>query len=506
MKFIISILAFVLATTVVIAQNSFQNLINVSTTSPEAASIGKFGNIPVSYSTGVPNISVPVYEINIGKIKLPVSLDYHAGGIRVDEVASSVGLGWALNGVGVVSRNMVGRPDESTEGYLNSPSFDSLYTWHNDRTDYGTSIETKYARYLVSWTMYHEKETEPDVFSYTINGQSGKFIFKKDGSIMQIPKTNNRIIKTGNDFTINDENGVVYIFDQKETTEYVGASTTPYYTSTWRLSKMIDANTQDTIYFIYEGACDVNVTRYENFGHSLGYAGDCGNNNTSQFGPTYTPSTVNHHNELFPKEIVWRGGKISFNNTCGRQDKASEKRLDEINIYADQNSQLTLIKRIKLFQSYFFSDPIPYGTVDEKNYRLRLDSVGFMSTSNAEAYYYRMTYNTSQPMAPRQSYAQDKWGFNNGQFGNSSLMPTQTVPYYGTYYTIGAANREADAQAMQACTINSIEYPTKGKTVFEFEPHKYSDITTFYENKSVQCDAYGSMQQTSTATFTVEEI
>lgn len=54
-------------------------LINTGTVTPDVASLGKFGNIPVSYSTGIPGITIPVYEINVGKIKLPVSLDYHAG-------------------------------------------------------------------------------------------------------------------------------------------------------------------------------------------------------------------------------------------------------------------------------------------------------------------------------------------------------------------------------------------------------------------------------------------
>jgi YD repeat-containing protein len=505
MKAAFSVFVFVFASIITKAQNSFQNLVNVSTTSPEAASIGKFGNVPVSYATGVPGITIPVYEINIGKIKLPISFDYHAGGIRVDEVASSVGLGWALNGIGVISRNMVGQPDEGPGAYLKSPSFDSLYAWQTNQAYYGQSYDNKYSEYLLQMSMLHQNETEPDVYSYTINGQSGKFIFRKDGSVMQIPKTNNLIVKNGNDFSVTDENGVVYIFDQKEITEYVGASASPYYYSTWRLSKMIDPNTQDIISFIYEAACDLNVNRYENFGYTLGYGPNCeGSNAVSYFGPNNSASTVYHHNELFIKEINWRGGKLSFNNTCGRQDKASEKRLDEINVYSTQNDQLTLVKKIKLFQTYFFSDPIPYGTVTEKNYRLKLDSVGFMSTSDAQAYYYRMTYNTSQPMAPRESYAQDKWGFNNGQFSNTSLMPNQTVLYNGAYYTIGTANREPNEQLMQACTINSIVYPTKGKTVFEFEPHKYNTDITETVNRSLHCDAYGGVQETNTITFTAD--
>ena len=104
-----------------------QNLVDVSTNSPEVASLGKFGNIPVSYATGVPSITIPIYDINIAGIKLPISLDYHGGGIKVGETSSSVGIGWSLNGIGLVSRQIVGLPDEEPNyGLIDGPNLDSV--------------------------------------------------------------------------------------------------------------------------------------------------------------------------------------------------------------------------------------------------------------------------------------------------------------------------------------------------------------------------------------------
>jgi hypothetical protein len=80
----------------------------VTPPSPDAAAIEKFGNIPVSYSTGVPDISIPIWTIQCETMKWPVSLSYHAAGIHVDELASGAGLGWALNGPGVISRAVQG--------------------------------------------------------------------------------------------------------------------------------------------------------------------------------------------------------------------------------------------------------------------------------------------------------------------------------------------------------------------------------------------------------------
>ena len=45
--------------------------------SPNAASLGQFGNIPVNMSAGLPNISIPLYEANQGGLILPISLFYN---------------------------------------------------------------------------------------------------------------------------------------------------------------------------------------------------------------------------------------------------------------------------------------------------------------------------------------------------------------------------------------------------------------------------------------------
>src|SRR6186713_262385 len=51
---------------------------------PNAASLGKFGDIPVGYYTGTPNISVPIYDLKSSRLSLPISLSYHASGVKAD--------------------------------------------------------------------------------------------------------------------------------------------------------------------------------------------------------------------------------------------------------------------------------------------------------------------------------------------------------------------------------------------------------------------------------------
>src|SRR6185312_15112519 len=70
---------------------------------PEVTAFNRNIETPVSLYTGVPNISIPLYTINIKDAAVPITLDYHAGGIRVDQEATWVGLGWELNYGGQIS-------------------------------------------------------------------------------------------------------------------------------------------------------------------------------------------------------------------------------------------------------------------------------------------------------------------------------------------------------------------------------------------------------------------
>ena len=50
--------------------------------SPQAASLARYGEYPVSHATGVPDITIPIFIVSVGKFSLPVSISYHASGIK----------------------------------------------------------------------------------------------------------------------------------------------------------------------------------------------------------------------------------------------------------------------------------------------------------------------------------------------------------------------------------------------------------------------------------------
>jgi hypothetical protein len=71
---------------------------NLLPLSPEAASLGRYGDVPVSLYTGVPSIEIPLYTFHTAAVDVPIKLQYHGGGVQLDQKATWVGLGWRREG------------------------------------------------------------------------------------------------------------------------------------------------------------------------------------------------------------------------------------------------------------------------------------------------------------------------------------------------------------------------------------------------------------------------
>lgn len=223
------------------AQDTFDDFTYKAIQSPNAYSLGKFGDIPVSLYTGIPSISIPITGINAGSFTLPVSLDYHAGGIKAQEKASWVGLGWALNAGGVITRSPRGEADDDKQwlGYLyyGDEGLDHpIMDWGADGSSLSQS-ELYDVHYLVKWKLDRGRgvayDTEPDIFFYNFAGRSGQFVLPLDlldvneaidqtVEIQTIPHSNLKIKATSIDnegivsWSITDEEGIKYTFDKEE--------------------------------------------------------------------------------------------------------------------------------------------------------------------------------------------------------------------------------------------------------------------------------------------------
>lgn len=64
--------------------------------------------------TGINNVNIPIYDYSLDGLNLGVSVSYCTQGIKVDQIASTIGLGWSLNANSYITREVHGIEDEMT--------------------------------------------------------------------------------------------------------------------------------------------------------------------------------------------------------------------------------------------------------------------------------------------------------------------------------------------------------------------------------------------------------
>lgn len=90
--------------------------------SPEAAAMKEHVDVPVNMYAGIPQMSVPIHGIQGREITVPITLSYHANGIRVAEEASWVGLGWNLSAGGMITREIRDNDDFGGKSFYDDSS------------------------------------------------------------------------------------------------------------------------------------------------------------------------------------------------------------------------------------------------------------------------------------------------------------------------------------------------------------------------------------------------
>lgn len=212
--------------------------------SPIMAPYLRYGDYPVSHSTGMTQISIPLYEIKVKDFIFPIDISFHASGRRTSYDLSTMGVGWVLNATGFISREIRDRPDELGRY---SESMDVSVA----DISYTNGVYDPLKRYkkLLPADITVERTSEPntnyykdaehDLYSYNVNNISGKFTLDESGNVFPLTATSYRFI---NPTTIIDEKGVKYEFgitgNEKESTSISHQYSQYSVTTGWYLSKI----------------------------------------------------------------------------------------------------------------------------------------------------------------------------------------------------------------------------------------------------------------------------
>ncbi|WP_394775816.1 hypothetical protein [Flavobacterium sp.] len=170
------------------SQNEATSLLpNIVPPSPSAYSLGNYGNIPVGLVNGTSNINIPLLSFATVNLSMPLNLFYGSNGIKVDDISSSVGLGWNMNAGGVITRSANDVADEKNDI---SPSNIPDDTNLDDGILTPTDID-----YFYNIGNNEKADSETDIFSFNFNSISGKFVLDKNQNPVLIENQNVKIDK-----------------------------------------------------------------------------------------------------------------------------------------------------------------------------------------------------------------------------------------------------------------------------------------------------------------------
>lgn len=495
-----------------------------NTKSPNAASLGQYGDIPVSYFTGTPNIEIPLYEFSVNNNKFPISLSYHTSGIRPDQRSSWVGMGWSLNCGGCISREMHNQPDEFISWYgLERVETGYYYTY--SQLDNNTWKNQEFLKNVVG----HDPalDLEPDVFYFNFLGHTGCFLLNEKGEWIFKCQENFKVsAKTGDmpfrpngvgeshlskvftGFEIQDGNGVVYTFgcnyDAIEfAINFFNQNYAQWIASTWYLTKIKYPNKAE-ISLTYERPVSnnksvftnqlwYNVFNYKKVGSSKYFFSS---QSEEKWTNSYASTTEGYLiAPTYLKRIDFPFGSMSFaSKNVEKQSYSTEiyncksgysiSTSNQIYYYIKNGlNEGDVLSEGTDFSPAFWSKRLMSRELDSimiaNNSGEKIRSIKF-SYKRLQPHYrlflsqvsdseqkYKFDYNKLDSVPNCLSRETDHWGFYNGI---KQTIPKKSELETDTYFL----SREPDTLKMSYGILEKVTYPTGGYTLYEYEPHTCS--------------------------------
>ena len=448
-------------------------VIPVISPSPVASNFTIYGDYPVSLNTGIPDIQIPLYNLQFGDIEIPIVLKYHIGSAKPNQYSletSNIGYGWILDAGGIVTRTVFGKQDES-DGLLSTKYRDEYD--QDDFDDYNTLRDISVGQI----------DSEYDIFDYSYNRGSGKFLIYKSGSIYKVSSfpyvpwkwnfsfSGSDTSKLISSVKIRDDKGFDYLFSDVESNGFANSG--------WYLSQINSPNNRSANFSyaerdVYLPASTYYNYRYDVTDYHMGYNifGEICDpqlpNLPINSQEHYTPAS--HYYTKSIKEISCESGKVLFTLN------ADSSLIEYFIVYDNDDNPL---KKVTFSRSLF-----PGQTVYH-----RLDSISIEDSNDNSVQKYKFEYN---PNSVLNSSAVDYWGWYNGVTNTLHVPYTELDYLYSNSYwgldpppqteTVGDLNRCVDETKILAQTLNKIYYPTGGYTEFEFDPNQFDGDSPCNDN------------------------
>ncbi len=480
----ISCLLFMMVWIVSVTGQSLQSMIPSVPTSPQAEALKMYGDYAVNPSTGVPDISIPLYEMNHHGYKLPLALKYAAKPIRPGYNFDVFGFGWALSINGCVSRTIEYVPDEWRDFKLEAPGSPQIPVNFNNcpgcLTDYNYAHD-KFNVVLPNGTS----------FDFIIDNQYGNIVYQvSDGRQVKISYSlsSQNIVS----FTIIDEDGVKYTFDAAD---YPVVGPYPMQCVSWMLTRIDLPNSTEPVLLGYNEEIQPQGTSCGEYALVISDYHKAHYNETNQTTLWEHTYLADRSTEYIPNSYKMRlltaisFGKslvtLSFKNATS----VGSRQIDKIQIREDQ----TLIREIGFATTLQGNATYPCFTYPLAG----LDAVTIKGSDNAAP---PLTYECFNS-APGLFSGIDHWGYLTESSGmtlpkfniyvgydifdtqNAGVTPVAKAandPSPFSKYSLSQS--ETRGPARPCAVLYRLKYPTGGYTEFEFENHRFLSSTDYQGN------------------------
>ncbi len=474
-----------------VAQNVNQERIPDVPPSPQAVAFNRLGEYQVNNNYGVPDINIPLFEIDHHGFKIPLALHYEATPLKPGYNYDVTGVGWTLSGNSCVSRTIKDRADEYT--YF---SFSTPFTLDTFQDNLGNSL-----MYVNHKDHLYQLNFQYD--SYNIVLPSGRtipfYMYKRNGVMVYdlMPSDGNVKIECSigtnsiDAFTVRDENGVTYHFTLADKTSGgFDNDVNAYRNVTWLLT-CIDIPAKGSITYEYTGMQDIKTNTVEEpllrVSRFMSQMFEDSDINRFEVSSPPQPECP-RHKMRFLSSISYGPTRVNFNY------KPDGRHMEEI----------VVIDRGDTIRKYTLSINVT------SSYASSLASLVVSGPGNEESLAYGFTYWDSSP-GNRTDYwgnrcfsnsAKDLGNFNmyfnieedgnmylskndlQAQLGISNLVQlidnNEGDPYY--YYKIKLqSTTEGDTRKPTPPethgVLKRITYPNGGYTDFSFENHRFPTAT-----------------------------
>lgn len=458
----------------------------------------KYGSVGASLYTGTVNYSVPLYTYKDNEFEIPLSVDYATNGFRVNHKSGILGQSWSLGGIGKITREIKGLPDERHKLVGGGAAMSAMDLWGYKYIPNGTLVEgilcNRDNRVYTCYFSLDNKayDAEPDIYHFNFCGFSGSFRRTTPDSqgksrfVFFNESTNSRAISVKSldenfDIILLDGNGYEYKFIADEFVKepydeaVVGAPREPKIMA-WHLSS-ITAPSGREVKFIYESndVFENEVSYYPSLSYFHSFVGS---NMLVDGGYSSETIEVVEHKSftskltaiLFPDDT-----HLGFDYEQAEQEffhRSPNGTLSPVLRIPDRLSSISVTRANKVLKSIKFSFDAQHSPYPGNG-----NTITFLSGINISGQgQYGFDYYPMSGYPALGSIKSDHWGYYNGESGGFSTQNFFNNLIFDSNHNESYSNsfhKSPNFNAALSGSLKQISYPTGGYSQITYEPHTY---------------------------------